>query len=104
MQKLILPHVILPAEFINLLKTNLPVSTSSAPIFDQIRPNGALYIVLEKAFKEFDDGRGLEKTMVALGWSNFRERMASLYVYKAIHGEFPMMTSMELVEDIKYLE
>ena len=88
MQKLILPHVILPAEFLALLKTSLPVSTSSAPVFDVIRPNGALYMVLERAFMEFDDGRGLEKTMVALGWSNFRERMASLYVSKAIHAEF----------------
>jgi hypothetical protein len=104
MQKLYLPHVILPAQFITLLKTNLSVSTSSAPIFDLIRPNQAIYQTLEKAFKEFDDGRGLEKTMVALGWSNFRERMASLYVYKAIHGKFPISTSMELVEDVKELE
>lgn len=104
MQKLILPHVILPAEFLALLKTSLPVSTSSAPVFDVIRPNGALYMVLERAFMEFDDGRGLEKTMVALGWSNFRDRMASLYVSKAIHGEFPLNTSMDLVEDIKSLE
>jgi len=104
MQKLHLPHVILPAEFTTLLKSNLSVTTSSAPIFDVIRPNQAIYMSLEKAFKEFDDGRGLEKTMVALGWSNFRDRMASMYVYKTIYGNFPTHTSMELVEDIKDLE
>lgn len=100
MQKFQLPHVIMPAEFITLLKTNLSVTTSPAPVFDIIRPNQAIYMSLEQAFKEFDDGRGLEKTMLALGWSNFRERFASIYVYKAIHGNFPLHTSMDLVEDI----
>lgn len=104
MQNIILPHVILPTEFITLLKSNLSVTSSPAPVFDVIRPNLALYSVLERAFKEFDDGRGVEKTMIALGWSNFRDRMASLYVYKAIYGNYPIKTNMELVEDIKELE
>lgn len=104
MQKLVLPHVILPSEFITLLKSNLTTVTTAGPIFDVLRPNQALYMVLEKAFKEFDDGRGLEKTMVALGWSNFRDRMGSLYIYKKIHGHYPKMTSMELVDELKDLE
>lgn len=104
MQKLHLPYVTLPTEFITLLKTNLSVTTSPAPIFDVIRPNHALYMVLERAFKEFDDGRGLEKTMMALGWSNFRDRVASVYVAKSIYGDYPAATSMELVEDILALE
>jgi hypothetical protein len=104
MQKFHLPHVILPTEFITLLKMNLSITTSAAPIFDVFRPNPAAYMVMEKAFSEFDDGRGLEKTMLALGWSNFRERVASIYIYKAIHGQFPAKTSMDLVEDTKNLE
>ena len=104
MQKFQLPHVILPAEFVALLKANLPTSTSSQQIFDVIRPNPALYTILENGFQEFNDGRGLEKTMTALGWSNFRDRMASLYIHKAVFGNFPNKTSMELVEDIKNLE
>jgi hypothetical protein len=104
MQKFNLPYVILPAEFITLLKTNLSITTSPAPIFDVIRPNQALYLSLEQSFKEFDDGRGLEKTMLALGWQSFRERMASMYIYKAIHGQFPLHTNLDLVEDIKKLE
>jgi hypothetical protein len=104
MQKLILPHVIMPTEFVSLLKTNLSITTSPAPVFDVIRPNRAIYSILEKAFKEFDDGRGIEKTMIALGWSNFRDRMASLYIYKSIYGNFPNKTSMELVEELKVLE
>jgi len=75
-----------------------------APIFDVLRPNKGLYLTLEKAFKEFDDGRGLEKTVLALGWANFRDRLASLYISKSIYGSFPQKTSMELVEDIKAFE
>lgn len=104
MQKIYLPHVILPSEFLSLLKTNISVSTSPATVIDVVKPNQALYCVLEKAFKEFDDGRGFEKTMVALGWANFRDRMASIYVYKSIYGNYPNKTSMDLVEDIKQLE
>jgi hypothetical protein len=104
MQKFQLPYVILPNEFITLLKSNISVTTSPAPVFDVIRPNNAIYMSLEKAFDEFDDGRGLEKTMLALGWSNFRERMGSMYVYKAVHGNYPNKTNMDLVEDIRDLE
>jgi hypothetical protein len=104
MQKLLLPHVILPAEYVDLLKANLATVSSPDQIFKNIRPNPALYTILENGFKEFNDGRGLEKTMMALGWSNFRDRMGSLYIHKAIFGNFPNKTTMELVEDIKLLE
>lgn len=104
MTKFLLPHVQLPHEFVNLLKSNLAVTTSPAPIFDPLRSNRALMMTLETAFKEFDDGRGVEKVMLALGWANFRDRMASIYVYKMIYGNYPTKTDMELVEDIKMLE
>ena len=104
MQKLQLPHVILPAEYVDLLKANLASVSSPDQIFNNIRSNPALYTILENGFKEFNDGRGLEKTMMALGWSNFRDRMGSLYIHKAIFGNFPNKTTMELVEDIKLLE
>ncbi len=104
MNKLHFPYVNLPLEFITLLKINLPATTAPGPVFDVIRPNRALYSILENAFKEFDDGRGVEKVMTALGWSNFRERMASIYVYKMMYGDYPSRTNMELVEDIHELE
>lgn len=104
MKKLHLPFVNLPNEFITLLKSNLVINTSPAPIFDVIRPNRALMTILEKAFSEFDDGRGVEKVMLALGWSNFRERMASIYIYKAIYGNYPTKTDMGLVDELKLQE
>jgi hypothetical protein len=104
MKKFHLPFVNLPQEFLQLLKSNLSVTSSPAPVFDIIRPNKALYAILERAFKEFDDGRGVEKVMLALGWQNFRERMASVYVYKTIYGDYPGHTNMELVEEVKTFE
>ena len=104
MQSIQFPHIVLPVEFITLLKTNIAVTTTFEPIFEVIRTNRAIYFALETAFKEFDSGRGLEKTMMALGWSNFRDRMASVYVHKAISGDFPSSTSMSLVDDIKQME
>jgi hypothetical protein len=103
MKKLPFPHVILPREFVQLLKSNLP-ATNSAAVFDVLKANRGLYEVLDIAFSEFNDGRGLEKTMVALGWANFRDRFASLYIYKAIHGKFPLKSDMGLVEDILKFE
>lgn len=104
MKKFQLPFVNLPVEYVQLLKSNLAVTTSPAPVFDILKSNKALNTVLERAFQEFNDGRGIEKVMLALGWQNFRERMASLFVYKNIYGNYPGKTNIELVEDIKAFE
>ncbi len=104
MKKLHFPHIILPKEFVQLLKSNLSSGNNVEVIFAALKANRGLYEVLAVAFSEFNDGRGLEKTMVALGWANFRDRLASLYIYKAIHGKFPLKTDMGLVEDIQKFE
>lgn len=104
MTKLHFPFVNMPLEFVTLLKTNLPSTTAPGPVFDIIRKNKALIPILDKSFREFDDGRGIEKVMTALGWSNFRERMASIYVYKTIHNDYPSKTDMDLVDEIKTFE
>ena len=104
MQNLVLPHVNMPSEFTTLLKTNLTTMNFSGPIFDIIRPNKTLFQILQKTFLEFDDGRGIKHTMIALGWPNFRDRVASLYIYKNMLGIFPVSTNIGLVEEIKNLE
>lgn len=104
MSKLLFPFVNLPQEFVTLLKSNHYVTSSTVSVMDIIRSNPALTSVLETAFSEFDDKRGLEKIITVLGWPNFRERMASVYVYKCIYGDFPSRTDTELVDEIKSLE
>ncbi len=99
-----LPHILMPNELVTLLRTSLAVTNSPGPVFEHIRPNRGLMMLLERAFKEFDDGRGVEKVMIALGWSHFRDRFASLYIFKLIYGHFPQRTDMGLVEDIKNIE
>jgi hypothetical protein len=104
MIKLHFPFVNLPREFVTLLKSNLSVKNTSDPIMEIVSGNKALYSILETAFKEFDDGRGFERVMVALGWSSFRDRMASIYIYKNMYGDYPAKTDLDLVEDIKSIE
>jgi hypothetical protein len=104
MQRFQLPFTILPAEFISLLKGHASQATNPEELFKVMRQNRALELILEKSFAEFNDGRGIEKVITALGWPNFRERLASVYIYKAVHGSYPGKTDMELVEDIKQLE
>ena len=104
MQILKLPYVKLPAEFVTLLKSNISISNSAAPVFDILKTNKSIYLILQNAFKEFDDGRGIEKILLALGWENFRERMASMYMFRELHGQYPASTNMELVDDIRKLE
>jgi len=104
MSNLQFPFVKLPQEFVTLLKSNLSLTNDPAPIIDLITPNLALQSILETAFSEFNGGRGIEKVIKALGWSNFRERMASIYIYKSKYGDYPLKTDMELVEEIKSLE
>lgn len=86
------------------MKSNLSGQVDPSAVFNVIRPNKALYSMLEKSFKHLDDGRGLEKTMLAQGWNNFRSRVASLYVGKAIYGHYPLKTDMSLVEDLLQFE
>lgn len=104
MKNIELPFVKMPQEFVTLLKSNLSSVTSPSTVFDVIRKNKAIYRVLEISLSEFDDGRGVEKLLTALGWTSFRDRMASLYIYKVIYGHFPSRTNLDLVEDIKKLE
>ncbi len=96
-----LPALVLPADFIRFLKT----PGAGAGLSDLLRRTPGLYLVMERAFEEFNEHRiGLEKIASTLGWANFRDRMASVYIYKALHGVFPDQTDMELVADATGLE
>lgn len=99
-----LPALVLPKEFLTLLKEPNS-SQKSSQIISTLRSNPALSMVLEKAFAEFDEHQiGLEKISTTLGWDHFRDRMSSVYIYKILHSVFPDKTDMDLVEEIKLFE
>lgn len=98
-----LSFVSLPPEFIELLKSNIFI-TSHSTFFDSIKKNQALCLSLERALNEFDDGRGFEKTLSALGWANLRDKLASFYISKTTNGVYPLKTDISLVDDIRELE
>ncbi len=99
-----LPHVILPAELLNLLKLNLPTNVAPETILQTISANPAVQLLLERTMTEFHGGRSLEKALTALGWPGFRDRFASLYIYKTIHGIYPTLTYLDLVDEVRTLE
>ncbi len=98
-----LPALVLPTEFVGLLKN--PTAAGGGAVPQMLRGAPGLTMVMERAFKEFDEHHmGLEKVSTVLGWAHFRDRMASVYLFKALHGSFPDKTDMELVEDIRIFE
>ena len=104
MNALKLPFIRLPQEFVALLKTNLGGTPKPSDVFKVLQLNPAMMMAINTAFSEFDDGRGLEKVMSALGWSSFRDRLASLYVSKSLYGKYSQSTDLEIIEDIKNFE
>ena len=99
-----LPALVLPKEFLTLLKEPNSAQKSSQ-IIAILRASPALSMVLDSAFQEFDENKiGLEKISTTLGWDHFRDRMASVYVFKILNSVFPDKTDMDLVEDIKQFE
>ena len=98
-----LPALVMPAEFVTLLKN--PTAATSGAVPQMLRGAPGLTMVMERAFKEFDEHQmGLEKVSTLLGWAHFRDRMASVYLFKALHGSFPDKTDMDLVEGIRVFE
>lgn len=99
-----LPFIRMPQEFVILLKSNMGGTPKPSDVFKVLGTNPALMMVMEKSFSEFDDGRGIEKVMSALGWSSFKDRLASLYISKSLYGKYSQKTDLEVIEEIKQFE
>lgn len=73
-------------------------------IADQIYSSSVLRILIPKVFKEFMKNNNIESMLNALGWNGFRDRLASLYVYKYEMNHYPTKTDIRYVEEIKTFE
>jgi hypothetical protein len=98
------PFIILPQEFLVLLKTNLPSSPIPKQIIEILNGNKAFTRVLEVSLSEFSEGLNLEKAIKTLGWPSFKERTASLLIYKVVYGHYPTKSHIRLIEDVKNFE
>ena len=104
MQKIFLPHIVLPSEFLTLLKSHLTSANSQSLVSELFHSNISHEKYLESVFDEFSNGKGLSKSVSVLGWHNFRDRLAGVYVHKLLKGKFPTKTQVDLVEDVKDFE
>lgn len=104
MQKIVLPHIVLPLEFTTLLKSNLSNSNAQTFISDTFKSNPSLEKYLENCFEEYGSSKGLTKSLSTLGWHNFRDKLAGIYVYKTLKGSFPAKIMNDFVNDIKEFE
>ncbi len=98
--------LLLPTEFCKLLKDAHSGSLGhGSPVAETLRGSKSLSLILSRAFKEFDEHKlGLEKVLHSLGWSPFKERWASVYLFKILHGSYPEKTDLQLVQNIKLFE
>ena len=101
-----LPAIVLPTELVTLLKEPQAASTGlDSPFSRMARKSPGAVLIMERAFAEFNEHKvGIEKIFVTLGWANFRDRMSSMYLFKALNGSFPDKTDMDLVDEVKRFE
>ena len=101
-----LPAIVMPTELITLLKEpNAAMTGLDSPFSRMARKSPGTVLILERALTEFNEHNiGLEKIFVTLGWSHFRDRMTSVYLFKALNGAFPDKTDMDIVDEVKSFE
>lgn len=102
---LMLPVFKIPDE-INWLFTSyfLNSKKSFSKISDEIYQSPFLKMVVNRVFKEYYKNENLEMMFNAIGWNGFRDRLASIYIYKLEHGQFPDNPQLQYVEEIKKFE
>lgn len=100
-----LPVVKLPHELVQLLKMKLYNDRSSyTKVNDVISSNKALSSLVSNAFMEFSSEGNILNVLNTLGWSHFRDRLISVFLYKRAFGKFPDTTDIHLISDLTDLE
>jgi hypothetical protein len=95
-----LPTLILPREFLGLLKYSNP-SDMEKFLGQVMQSSPALHLAVLNAFSEFNEHHiSIDKVAINLGWDNFRNRLASFYILKAMTGLFPGKTDLNTLDEI----
>jgi hypothetical protein len=69
-------------------------------IAEEINKSATLRVMLPKWFSQYIKNGNLESMLNAIGWNGYRDRLASVYIYKKMNGEFPDYVNAVWVEDI----
>ena len=102
---LILPVCPIPEELGWILQSHFHNNRSSyVRITDEVYDSPFLKLMVPKLFGQYMKGNNMESMLNALGWNGFRDRLTSIYIYKALKGEFPTEIDINCIEDIKNFE
>ena len=102
---LIYPNVILPDYFTRLLRANIqnvPAAYNELGMY--IGSNDGFWALCQKYFRTVDEKGRLETIIKALGWEGFRDRMASIFIYRYTNDAWPESIPEECCYEILQFE
>ena len=87
-----LPYIHLPQHFIDVLSMpHNETGRDNTRVFDLLSLNKALMINLERCFRHVENVRDVRDIISVLGWRNFRDHLASFYIYHNSFRKFPTL-------------
>ncbi len=98
-------YVELPADFCNLLKSNMQTTGEGYQILRKKlwdRPH--FQAIVARACYDLKGPHTFERIINSLGWLGLRDRLASTYLYHQEHGHFPDRVLLKNIEDILLFE
>lgn len=101
----IFPVVRIPPELTQLLSSELSQGQYTyRSVSSQIYKSKSLTLLVAQMFKDYGEQSNIESIVKRLGWRHFRDRLTSVYVYKALYNQFPQESDIRLVEDLQSFE
>jgi len=98
-------NVHLPDYFITLLKSNMAARTSFiSDITNYIMHYPAFLGLIKKYFREVDEQIRLDVILKSMGWENFRNKMALIYINYEKKGMYPNELDSSYLNDLLFLE
>ena len=95
------PNVFVDRHFSYLLSRNLYASKNSNHLISQyIKRHKGFHQLVVNCFSEVSPEKSIDFIVSILGWKNFRDRLASLYIYYSQNGKFPPQANAQISEDL----
>ncbi len=99
------PNIFIAPEFSMLLIENLRNTNQSNEILTKfINGRTSFRRLIQYSFQDIDKKARIDVIIKSLGWKNFRDRLASVYIHYLFDNSFPKQTNLALVQDLLDLE